>query len=104
MLIEKAWAKVNGGYFKTRRINQSFLGIHLTGVPAENINHSDMQFFKGGCWHTDPVKTMQCWHRMLGAFKRSYTLVCEARQSDELESHYGIEAERDYEILDLKEL
>ena len=37
MLIEKAWAKVNGGYFKIRRGSQSFLGIHLTGVPAENI-------------------------------------------------------------------
>ena len=37
MLIEKAWAKLNGSYSKIRNCTQSFLGIHLTGVPAENI-------------------------------------------------------------------
>ena len=85
ILIEKAWAKINSSYFKIRRSYHSFLAIHLTGVPAENINHNDVKFFKGGCWHTDVEKSLECWHRILGAFARNYTVVCQARQAEELD-------------------
>ena len=96
MLIEKAWAKINGGYFKIRRVSQSFLGIHLTGVPAENIKHNVVKFFKNGCWNTHPELLEKCWERIQGAFERKYTLVADARESYELNDASSIQAERDY--------
>ena len=86
MLIEKAWAKINGGYYKIKRGSQSFLGIHLTGVPAENIEHNSVKFFKNGCWNTHPDMVEKCWQRMLGAYERNYTLVGDARDSSELDA------------------
>ena len=54
MLIEKAWAKINGSYFKIKNSKQSFLSIHLTGLPAEHIKHDLFtKIFKNGCWNTD---------------------------------------------------
>ena len=58
ILIEKAWAKINGSYFKIRRSTQSFFGIHMTGVPAETINHNETKFFDHSCWNTDQVKVL----------------------------------------------
>lgn len=68
MLIEKAWAKLNGGYFRIKNGSQSFLGIHLTGVPAENIKHNMCQVLKNGCWTSNPEVEEYCWKRLLGAF------------------------------------
>ena len=84
MLIEKAWAKINGGYFKMRHGLQSFLCIHLTGVPAENLQHNMVKFFKNGCWNTHPELLEKCWKRIQGALERNYSLVGDSRDSEEM--------------------
>ena len=57
MLSEKAWAKINGGYFKIKNGKQSFLSIHITGMPAEHMQHnSSTKIFKNGVWSSDIEK------------------------------------------------
>ena len=91
MLIEKAWAKINGSYAAIRRSTQSFLGIHITGVPAENISHDAIKSFRGGTWQTDYSAVDKVWQRLSGALERYYTVVCNAREKDLLDQRKGID-------------
>ena len=104
LLIEKAWAKINGSYSRTRSSSQSFFGIHLTGAPAENINLSAVRSLKGGSWQTDLSMLEKCWHRIVAAFERNYTLMSEAKSAKQLKQLNGIEPERDYEIVEVQTL
>ena len=101
ILIEKAWAKINGSYFKIRKGPQSFLGIHLTGVPAENIEHNIFKYLKNGRWNTDKDAIDQCWERLMSAFERNYTLTGDTRDRIELDSRSGLLPEKDYEIQEI---
>ena len=97
ILIEKAWAKINGSYFKISFGLQSFLSIHLTGIPATNINHNSFKFFKNGCWNTDEAQLNQCWQRIMGAHELHYSIFADARcEFDGMDSSSGILPEKDY--------
>ena len=102
-LIEKAWAKINGSYAAIRRSSQSFLSIHLTGVPAETIQHSEIKVYKNGYWHTDMALADQIWHRIIQALNRNYQVVANARPKEELyQLNNGIEADCEYEVFNAK--
>ena len=74
--------------------------MHLTGVPADSIQHNDIKFFDAGCWTTDRNKLEKCWNRIQDALEHTYTLVSESRQATDLDRNNGILPESDYQLLD----
>lgn len=53
ILIEKAWAKINGNYYNILGASPSFLSIHLTGAPGYHIGHEDAVSISEGTVYTD---------------------------------------------------
>lgn len=93
ILVEKAWAKLNGSYSKIRNGTQSFLCIHLTGVPAENIRHAICKVYKNDQWGSAPEAEQYCWQRLLGAYNRNYKLIADARPALFTDSPPGLDEE-----------
>ena len=104
ILIEKAWAKVNGSYFNILSQSLAFLAIHLTGVPADSINHKNIKFFEGGCWTIDKTKLDKSWQRICAALGHTYTLISQAKHASEFDKNSGIIGEACYELLDTQTL
>ena len=82
LLIEKAWAKINGSYFRIRKGAQSMLGMHLTGIPAENIQHNEIKYFENGCWNTNTDKADLFWQKLVAALERDYTVIGESKTNN----------------------
>ena len=74
--------------------------MHLTGIPAENIQHNLIKYFSNGCWNTDTIKFDWFWQRIVEALERNYTVIGDSRPNYLLEPASNIEPERDYHVLD----
>ena len=37
------------------------LGMHLTGIPADNVKHNEIKYFESGCWNINTDKADQFW-------------------------------------------
>ena len=98
IIIEKAWAKLNGSYFRATTRSISLLGIHLSGVPADMIPHNSIKTFVGGCWQTDLGKMDECWHRLEGSFQRNYSITAVAKNQAQICEEQGILCGKDYTV------
>ena len=74
--------------------------MHLTGIPAENIQHNEIKYFQNGCWNTNTDKADLFWDKLVEALERNYTVIGDSKTINELEPASNIEPERDYLILD----
>lgn len=61
LLIEKAWAKVNGSYYNILGSFPSFLSNHLTGAPSCHLSHAEAVTIEDRIVTSDPDLVNSIW-------------------------------------------
>lgn len=84
----------------------SFAGIHLTGVPAENLCHDKAKAFQDGVWTVNRAKVEELWTKLEASQELGYTLVANGRSTQEYENlkDKGILPMHTYGVLDLTQI
>jgi hypothetical protein len=90
LLLEKAWAKVNGGYSNTI-LGKSVDSFHaLTGFPSRRYEHCDF-------------KQEELW-KILKTCNNIDNLMCVSAKSDKSIEQFNIETSHAYTLIDTKEI
>jgi calpain-15 len=78
LLLEKAWAKIQGSYARTESGMCSDAVAHVMGVPSKNIFHDDLI--------GDNAKIEKFWDKIKIADKRNFTMMAASHGSGEVEN------------------
>lgn len=76
LLLEKAWAKIQGSYARTESGMCSDAVAHLMGVPSKNIFHEDIL--------KDNTLIDKFWNKIKIADRRDFTMMAASHGSGEV--------------------
>ena len=93
MLLEKAWAKVQGTYARIEGGLSSIAGMHLMGVPAQTV------------WHDDKnISKEKLWRKIMQADQKNFTLMTATPGQGEQDNGLGIVSGHAYSLISAHEV
>jgi calpain-15 len=96
LLLEKAWAKIQGSYARTESGMCSDAVAHLMGVPSKNIFHEDII--------KDNAEVEKFWNKMKIADRRDFTMMAASHGSGEVENAQGVIGGHAYSLISIHEI
>ena len=84
ILIEKAWAKINGSYYGILGNFPSFFSIHLTGAPGLHVDHQDAVRIEDKTVITDPEAVKDIWEQIDRAIHQKCEIYGTSKSEGEL--------------------